>query len=62
MDRSGNSDMIGASIVLPLATIEEDMNENDNNNDDDDDDSSEQITLKVTDNDGKRVLLRKFCY
>lgn len=33
MDRNVSNDMTGTSIMLPLATIEEDIDEIDNNND-----------------------------
>ncbi|CAF1299740.1 unnamed protein product [Adineta steineri] len=52
MDRTVSNDMTGVSIILPLATIEEDIDEIDNNDDDDDDDESPKYNniTKMIDN------------
>jgi hypothetical protein len=55
MDRNVSNDMTGTSITLPLATIEEDVEEIDN-----DDESLKYNVTKIIDNNGKRVLSRKF--
>lgn len=57
MDRNVSNDMTGTSIPLPLATIEEDINEIDNN--DDDKSLKCNIKTKIIDKNGKRILLRK---
>jgi hypothetical protein len=44
MNRSVSSEMTGTSLILPLATIVEDI----------DDDSLEQDIVEIIDNDGKR--------
>ena len=60
MDRNVSNDMPGTSVTLPLATIEEDIDESDNNDDDDDDDESLKYNAtKIIDRNGKRVLLIK---
>jgi len=55
MDRNVSNDMTGTSITLPLATIEEDVEEIDN-----DDESLKYNITKIIDKNGKRVLSRKF--
>jgi len=55
MDRNVSNDMTGTSITLPLATIEEDVDEIDN-----DDESLKYNITKIIDKNGKRVLSRKF--
>jgi hypothetical protein len=54
MDRNVSNDMPGTSITLPLATIEEDVDEIDN-----DDESLKYNITKIIDKNGKRILSRK---
>jgi hypothetical protein len=56
MDCNVSNNMTGRSIILPLATIEEDIDEID----DKVDESLEYNINNIIDNNGKRIFLSKF--